>query len=252
MKLQINNVSYAIDGKDIISDVSLEIKTGEFVGVIGPNGSGKSTLLKNIYRVYKPSSGEISLDGQPIKKISHKQMAEKMSVLSQENDVTFEFSVYEMVELGRNALSPKRRKSEPAEDVILQCLQKVGMGGFAQRSFQSLSGGEKQRVLIARSLAQQSELFILDEPTNHLDIGCQFKIMNLIKEQNLTVFSAIHDLNIAADFCDKIIVMNKGKIVTMGTPDEVITTELIKTVFWANAYIQPNKVTGKLNVVYTP
>ena len=245
-------MGYKIGAQEIIKNISLDIAQGEFVGVIGPNGSGKSTLLKNIYRVYKPSTGEIQLDGMDIKKTSYKQMAEKMSVLSQENDVTFEFSVYEMVELGRNAIHAKHRAGQDDEAIILSCLQKVGMERFAYRSFQSLSGGEKQRVLIGRALAQQSELFILDEPTNHLDIGCQFKIMNLIKDQGLTVFSAIHDLNIATHFCDRIIIMNKGEIVDMGTPSEVITPEMIKNVFWANAYIQTNKITGKPNIVYTP
>ena len=248
-KLEIKNLGYSIDGQEIVKNICIDIAQGDFVGIIGPNGSGKSTLLKNIYRVYKPTKGTILLDGNDIKKNSYREMAEKMSVLSQENDVAFEFSVYEMVELGINAVSSKNKNNEK---IILSYLAKVGMDKFAQRSYQSLSGGEKQRVLISRALAQQSELFILDEPTNHLDIGCQFKIMNLIKEQNLTVFSAIHDLNMGVHFCDVIMVMYDGKIIKVGVPSEVITSKLIKDVFDANTYIETNQITGKQNIVYVP
>ncbi|MEG0778058.1 MAG: ABC transporter ATP-binding protein [Oscillospiraceae bacterium] len=252
IKLQIKNVGYRIGSKQIIEDISIDVETGEFVGVIGPNGSGKSTLLKNVYRVYTPNSGRIIIDGRESRSISHKQIAQKMAVLSQENDSVFAFSVYEMVKLGRDAISSFLRQNHDDEEIIRDSLRKVDMEDFIDREFNSLSGGEKQRILIARALAQRSELIILDEPTNHLDIGCQFRIMSLIKEQQLTVFSAVHDLNMAAHFCDKIVVMDKGSVVAAGIPEDVITEELIKSVFNTNAYIDRNKQTQKINIVYAP
>lgn len=251
IKLRVDNLSYSIKGKNIINNINLEIKDGEFIGIIGPNGSGKSTFLKNIYRLYKPDSGQIILTGNNIKKMRPKQIAKEMAVLSQENNQEFDFTVKEMVSLGRDAIKGIGDMNNKFDSTIIKdSIDYVGLSGFEERSFMSLSGGEKQRVLIARALAQKSDFLILDEPTNHLDIGYQYQLLKMIKSQNKTVFAAIHDLNMAVSICDKILVLNRGEVVSFGEPENVISTELIKDVFNTDAYIDRNKVTNKLNIVY--
>ncbi len=254
MKLEVEDIKYSIDQKLIVKGVSLGIEEGDFVGLIGPNGCGKSTLLKNIYRVYKPDSGAVYIDGRALNDMTSREVAKEMSVMQQENNVEFDMTVYDMVMLGRFAHqnlwhNDKIREREIVEDAI----KEVGMEGYEERSFLSLSGGEKQRTLVARALVQQSSLIILDEPTNHLDIGYQYQIMNILKSQkDLTVFSSIHDMNIAACYCDKIIMMKAGHIVKVGTPEEVMVPDMIKGLFGVDTQITNNPVTGKPNIVFLP
>lgn len=253
MKLKVENLHYSINGTLVLNGVDIEVKKGEFVGLIGPNGSGKSTVLKNIYRVYKPSKGEIFLDKQTINKISSKDMARKMAVMIQENNVEFDIKVIDMVMLGRYSHKKLLEKNNNNDyEVAKNSLDEVGLLGYEDRSFLSLSGGEKQRVLVARALTQQAEFVVLDEPTNHLDIKYQLQIMNILKKQNITVFSSIHDLNIAAFYCDKIFAINKGKIVEYGTPEKVINKTLIRELFEVEADISINEKTGKINISYIP
>lgn len=254
MKLEVKDIKYSIDQKLIVQGVSLGIEEGDFVGLIGPNGCGKSTLLKNIYRVYKPDSGAVYIDGRDVNEMTSREVAREMSVMQQENNVEFDMTVYDMVMLGRFAHqnlwhNDKIREREIVEDAI----KEVGMEGYEERSFLSLSGGEKQRTLVARALVQQSNLIILDEPTNHLDIGYQYQIMNILRSQKgLTVFSSIHDMNIAACYCDKIIMMKAGHIVRVGTPEEVMVPDMIKGLFGVDTQITNNPVTGKPNIVFLP
>ena len=253
MKLEVKDIKYSIDQKLIVKGVSLGIQEGDFVGLIGPNGCGKSTLLKNIYKVYKPDSGAVYIDGRDLSEMTSKETAKEMSVMQQENNVEFDMTVYDMVMLGRFAHqnlwnNDKIREREIVEDAI----REVGMEGYEDRSFLSLSGGEKQRTLVARALVQQSKLIILDEPTNHLDIGYQYQIMNILKAQDLTVFSSIHDMNIAACYCDKIIMMKEGHIIKVGTPEEVMVPDMIKGLFGVDTKITENPVTGKPNVIFLP
>lgn len=248
-KLHVKNLNY----KHILKDINLEISKGDFVGIIGPNGSGKSTLLKNIYRVFTPDSGEVLLNNKNIKKLSHKDIAKDMSVVAQENRPEFDFNVLDMVLIGRFAHKGLFQDNTKSDISFAEsCLEKVGMIKFKDRSFSNLSGGEKQRVLIARALAQQSDFMILDEPTNHLDIGYQLQIMDIIKAQNLTVFSAIHDLNIACYYCDKIFVMKDGVILDFGTPEDVLNEKIVKELFGLNCSIEKSSATNKLNITYIP
>ena len=186
-------------GNDILRGVSLEVEPNEFVGIIGPNGSGKSTLLKCIYRVLKPQAGIVKLDGTDIRELSYKKSAQSIAVLAQHNYYNFEFSVQDVVLMGR---SPHKRAMERdnAQDyaIVAQALETVGMADMAKRSFSTLSGGEQQRVILARALAQQTPCLILDEPTNHLDITYQLELMDIVQGLGRTVVAAIHDLNIAA------------------------------------------------------
>ncbi len=253
MKLKIENLGFKISNKEILKNVCMDIKEGEFVGLVGPNGCGKSTLLKNIYKVYRPDSGCVYIDGTNILNLSNKDAAKKLSVMVQENSVEFDMDVREMVSLGRYA-HKKFWDNTALEDLKIteDAIKSVGMAGYETRSYSSLSGGEKQRVLIARALAQQANLIILDEPTNHLDVGYQYQIMNILKAQGTTVFSSIHDLNIAVFYCDKIIIMNEGSIIGYGNPEEALTEDIIHNLFGVSAEINRNKTTGKLQLYFYP
>lgn len=253
IKLKVDNLGFSISNQRIISNVSFEINQGDFVGLVGPNGCGKSTLLKNIYQVYKPDTGVVYIDGAEAAKLPSRELAKRMSVMVQENTVEFDINVLEMVMLGRYA-HKKFLHSSSAEDyeIARRSLHAAGMDGFEDRSFASLSGGEKQRVLIARALTQQADFIILDEPTNHLDIGYQYQIMNILKQQNTTIFSSVHDLNLAAYYCDKIIVINEGRIIDYGIPAKVLTKELIEELFGVSAEISVNQRTGRMKIFFYP
>ncbi|MEE1227775.1 MAG: ABC transporter ATP-binding protein [Lachnospiraceae bacterium] len=253
VKLNVEDLGFSIDHTKIVDGVSLEIQDGEFVGLVGPNGCGKSTLLKNIYRIYKPDTGKIFLDGEDVHEIKPKDFAKKMSVMVQENSVEFDLTVLDMVMMGRYAHKKLLQDSSKKDrEIALKYLEEVGMKGYEGRSFLSLSGGEKQRVLLARALSQQAELIVLDEPTNHLDIKYQYQIMNILKRQNITVFTSVHDLNIAALYCDRIIVLKKGKLVAVGTPEEVITPEQIKFLYGIDSEVRINKTTGRPQIQFLP
>ncbi len=252
-QLEIKDLCYTIDETDILKNVNLSINKNEFVGLVGPNGCGKSTLLKNVYRVYHPTSGEIILEGNNIKDIKNKEFAQKMAVMVQENSVEFDLTVMDMVMLGRYARKKILQDSSKSDkELSAHYLEEVGMGGYENRSFLSLSGGEKQRVLLARALTQEADMIVLDEPTNHLDIKYQYQIMNILKKQKMTVFTSVHDLNIAAQYCDRIIVMKKGVKLADGSPNEIFTRELIKTLYGMDSDITIDPRTGRPQIHYIP
>lgn len=253
MKLETKKITYSIDGKLIIDSIDISVKEGEFVGIVGPNGCGKSTLLKNIYKVFTPDSGAAFIDGEDLAKLSNKKTAKKMSVMQQENIVDFDMTVYDMVMLGRFA-HQKLFSGSSDEDrkVVKEYIKEVGLEGYENRHFLSLSGGEKQRTLLARALSQKTPLILLDEPTNHLDIGYQYQIMNILKRQNLTLLCCVHDLNIAATYCDRLILMKKKEVFDIGTPKEMLTRENIKALFDIDTTIIENEKTGRLNIIFMP
>lgn len=250
MVLDISSLSFNFGSKNILADIDLSIKDNGIVGIIGPNGSGKSTLLKCIYRVLKPKTGTIFIDGKNINDYQFKETAKKMAVVAQHNDTHFDFNVLEMVLIGR---SPHKKfmERDSAEDIELayKALEQVNMKDFADRNFSSLSGGEKQRIILARALVQNTDCLILDEPTNHLDIKHQLHFMSLAKDLKITVISAIHDLNIAAMYCDKIYALKEGQIIASGSVYEVITEEVIKTLYDVEAKIIYDEE-KKLHVIF--
>lgn len=253
MSLTVKDLDYQIGNDKILEKVSLEIQEGEFVGLVGPNGCGKSTLLKHIYRTYKPKGKTIFLDGKDITEFTSKKLAGELAVMAQENQMEFDFTVGDMVMFGRYA-HKKFLEGDTAEDRRLceECLHQVGLTGYEKRSYLSLSGGEKQRVLLASVLMQQSRYIILDEPTNHLDVSYQYQIMDILREQDVTIFSSIHDLNLAALYCDRIIFLYQGEIVDCGTPEQVLTKENIRKYFGIEAQITRNEITGKMQIYYLP
>lgn len=251
--LEIKNLEYSIEKDKILKDISLKIKKGEFVGIIGPNGSGKSTLLKSIYGAIEKYKGNIELKGKDIKELTKKERAKNIAVLAQEEEYNFDFLVEEVVEMGRYPYkSIFEGYSKDDRELSIEMLEKVGMKKYIGKSFKNLSGGEKQRVLIARALTQQSEILILDEPTNHLDISSQLQILHMITHLNLTVIAVLHDLNITALFCTYIYVMKNGEIRAHGKVEDILTEELIEEVFGVKCYIGKNPLNNKLHISYMP
>ena len=234
--LKTEKVCFDIHNIRLCNDISITVKKGAFTGIIGPNGSGKSTFLKQVYGVLKPTSGVIFLHGEDISGLSNRKRAENMGVLAQENFTEFPFNVEEVTAMGRSMYHTLFQGENDTDRAIVSAvLKQVNMEDKRKQCYATLSGGEKQRVLLARALAQETKLLIMDEPTNHLDIGHQFQIMEFLKTLDMTILSAIHDLNLAARFCDYLILLHQGSILAQGTPKEVLTKEILRDVFHIRA-----------------
>jgi iron complex transport system ATP-binding protein len=253
MKLDVEAVSWAVDGAQILHEVSLRCAPGRFVGVIGPNGSGKSSLLRCIYRVIHPDAGTITLDGQAVWRLGARETARRVAVVLQERLGDFDFTVREVVRMGR---SPHQRllDRETDEDVrvVAEALGRVGLTLLAERRFPTLSGGEQQRALVARALVQQPRLLVLDEPTSHLDIYHQLQLLDLVRALGVTTIAALHDLNLAALYCDYLYVLKGGAVVASGPPDAVLTADLIRDVYDVRAEVGVHPVSGRPHVVFLP
>lgn len=251
MRLNVRDVSVTLSKREIVKQVCLEVKDNHFVGLLGPNGSGKTTLLKSIYRVLKPSAGLVTLDDVDIQKLAYRDTARRMGVISQFTVMNFDFSVEEVVLMGR---APHKtafsRDTEEDYRIAEDALRRVDMLAFRDRSFNTLSGGEKQRILLARALAQQVELLILDEPTNHLDIKYQIQIMDVVKGLGVGVLAALHDLNLTLLYCDYVYVLKEGQIVAHGKTEDVITERLIREVYEVECAVQRHPKNGRLYVTF--
>ena len=252
-KLIVDNLSFSYGRVSAVENIHLTVPEGAFVGIIGPNGSGKSTILKNIYGGLAPGSGTIQLDGKNLKAFKSKALARKMAVVGQENAVPFNFSVREIVTMGR---TPYKRlfEADTNEDraIVDDAMSTMQIEQLADRDFSQLSGGEKQRVLIARALAQKTDLLVLDEPTNHLDICFQLQIFDVLKSSQKTVLAAIHDLNLASLYCDEIYVLNGKRIEEHGKTEDVLTAEMIQRVFRVKCKVALEPETGKSSIVFIP
>lgn len=252
MEIRTDDLHAMLGGTEILHGIDFTAGDRSLVGVIGPNGSGKSTLLKCIYRVLKPSAGAVFVDGQPLSEYRVRDSAKKIAVLAQHNFYNFEFTVQDVVLMGR---APHKRALErdSAADfkIVHEAMERVGVAPLRDRLFSTLSGGEQQRVLLARALAQQTPCLILDEPTNHLDIKYQLELLDLVRSLDRTVIAAIHDLNIAAMYCDTIFVMQSGRIVAAGAPRDVLTRSLIRSVYEVDADVFTDS-DGLLRVLFYP
>lgn len=252
MEIRTDALHAMLGGTEILHGIDFTAGDRSLVGVIGPNGSGKSTLLKCIYRVLKPSEGAVFVDGQPLSEYRVRDSAKKIAVLAQHNFYNFEFTVQDVVLMGR---APHKRALErdSATDfkIVHEAMERVGVAPLRDRLFSTLSGGEQQRVLLARALAQQTPCLILDEPTNHLDIKYQLELLDLVRSLDRTVIAAIHDLNIAAMYCDTIFVMQSGRIVASGAPRDVLTRSLIRSVYEVDADVFTDS-DGLLRVLFYP
>jgi iron complex transport system ATP-binding protein len=247
--IEVNSVSFRYHEDWVLQDVSFRVEKGEFVGVIGPNGSGKTTLLKILYRLLSPQKGEILFELVPMKKMDRTDIAKRIAVVAQETHLLFPFSVLETVLMGRSPhLGHLMFESEKDVEITKKAMDWTKMLPFSERSMDELSGGERKRVFIARALAQEPEVILLDEPTSNLDIHHQMDFLDLIltlnRERGLTIIMASHDMNIASEFCDRLILLQGGRIYKMGTPDEVITKENIEEVYGCEVWVDQNPFSG--------
>lgn len=251
MALEIQSLEVEIGKKTIIDDVSLTVSSQQMVGIIGANGSGKSTLLKSIYKSLKPKKGTIVLNQLDLLKTSEKKVSQKVGVVGQFNEVSFDFSVFQMVLLGRTPHKKLLETDSLADmEIVEAALKQTGLSAYRDRSFLSLSGGEKQRVILARALTQKPEYLILDEPTNHLDIRYQLEIMSCVRNLGIGVLAALHDLEMAAAYCDYLVAMKEGKVLAAGKPEELLTEALVKEIYQVNCSIYRNPVTEKMSFAY--
>ena len=251
MNLTAKDVEVSISGKKIIRNLSVQIPNRKFSALLGANGSGKTTLLRAIYRTQKMDNRVIYLNDLDISKFSGKKLARKLAVMGQFNQINFDYTVMDVALIGRYPFhSLLEQEKEKDYEIALEALEKVGMKQYRERNFQSLSGGEKQRVILARALTQSPQILILDEPTNHLDIRYRLEILSLIKELNITVLAALHDLGLAVQFCDYLYMMKQGEIVAEGKPKQVINHDTLWDIFEVNAEVYPSPVNGKLMIQY--
>lgn len=238
MDLTCKNISYSIKDKQILKNVSLNVSGNKFFTILGPNGCGKTTLLKSIYRVLKPSFGEILLNNKNIENIRLKDSAKEMAVVVQFNEINFDCNVEDIVMLGRSPhINFLQSEKQNDFDIVKDALRDVGMLDKANRSYSSLSGGEKQRVALARAIAQKPSLLLLDEPTNHLDIKYKLEILHIIKDLNINVLAVLHDIQLACKFSDYLFLMKGGEIKYEGIPRQTVTESSMKDVYGVNCKI---------------
>ncbi|MFD4444785.1 ABC transporter ATP-binding protein [Nocardia sp. NPDC058519] len=249
--LSVSNLSVVIDGRRIVADLDLDVDAGGIVGLIGPNGSGKSTVLRCVYRALAPSAGVIRVGGDDLSDLSLRACAQRVSALTQQAGTDFDFTVAELVALGR---APHKRGNEPLtareRQLCRDAMARLDIGHLADRGVLALSGGERQRVLIARALVQEPRLLILDEPTNHLDIRHQIELLGFLRTLGLTVLIVLHDLNLAAAVCDRIAVLTEGRLHSVGSPAEVLTTELIAAVFGIEVSVIDHPLSGAPQILH--
>ncbi len=234
--IQLEDISFTYETSPVLIDLTFSTGKKDFIGLIGPNGSGKSTLLKIMGAILKPDSGSIEFKGSPLSQFSKKLFAQSVSWIPQEHPMVFPFKVSEIVLMGRHPyLSRLSFESEEDFDITRRAMEITMTSQFADRYFNEISGGEKQRVMIASALAQSPELLLLDEPTSALDLKYQIQILSILKNLNanhdMTLVMAMHDLNLASRFCNRLILLNEGKIVRDGTPEEVLEKEILEQVY---------------------
>jgi len=249
IELEIQNVTLAYGHKVVMTDVTFQLMPGEMVGLVGPNGSGKSTIIKALSHVISPRSGKILLDGKDISKIPRRDLARLVGVVPQLSLLPSAFTAFEIVLMGRNPHLGLFQYEGPRELAIAwRAMERTSTQHLAERRVSELSGGEIQCLIIARVLAQETKAILLDEPTANLDIGRQVEILDLIKnlcvKDNLAVLAALHDLNLAAQYCDRLLLINNGRIHAEGTPKEVITPQNIKEIYGPEGCVYTHPVNG--------
>jgi len=253
LTLRIEDLRFSYKDKPVLDGIDLEIIPGEVIGIIGPNGCGKTTLLKHLNRNLDPAVGRVLLDGADIKDMTKSGIARHIAVVPQSNEIHFSFTVRDIVTMGRMPFLGKFR-GESLDDLkkVEDAMQKANIQEFADRFINTMSGGERQRVIIARALAQTPEIILLDEPTLHLDISNQFDVLDLVKklsdEEGLTVVIVSHDLPMVVRYCDRIVMLKDHKIFAMGKPEDVLTKENVKDIFNVDAVFEKDAATGQNTV----
>ncbi len=246
------DIAYEIEGNTLLDGVDLHADRGQLVGLIGPNGAGKSTLLRTISGILRYRSGEVRLEGEDLRSLSPKEVAANLALVPQIAPYTYGFTSLELVLMGRYPhLGRFQIEGREDERIARDAMRLTETEQFADRTLDTLSGGERQRVFVARALAQQPRILLMDEPTANLDILHQLKVLDLVRQlvaDGLTAIAAIHDLNMAARYCDKLVLLNRGRVLAVGSPEEVLTPETIESAFDVHSAVYRDPATGALAI----
>lgn len=251
--LEINNLSFGYNGDLVLKDISFKVRDSQFISIIGPNGSGKSTLLKILNNLYKPKTGNILIHGKDIVNYKGKNLAKKVALVPQDTNIEYDFSVEDIVLMGRHPYIGRFEKEKEVDyEIVNEALRLTNTAHLRDRNINKISGGERQRVIIAKALAQKPDIILLDEPTSHLDINHQMEILtllkNLNKEKGATIILAIHDINLANRYSDNIILLNKGTILGMGVPSEVVNSHNIEKAYNLKVVVEKNQITDSIHI----
>jgi iron complex transport system ATP-binding protein len=250
MILEAERVTCGYREVDVLSDVSLRIGPGEFVALAGPNGSGKSTLIRALSRVLRPRGGRVLLDGRDVYGLTARESARAIAVLPQDTSMAFDFTVEEVVSMGRAPRLGRFEEEGPADrEAVERALERAGIVGLRGRAVTELSGGERQRAALARAFAQEPQVLLLDEPTAHLDLACQAQVLRAVRalrrESGVGVLAAIHDLNLAAAHADRLVLLSMGRVAVEGAPGEVLTEARLGEVFGEEFRVRTDPETGR-------
>lgn len=252
--LSARNLHYSYNSHPVLRGIDLDVAASEFVGIIGPNGSGKTTLLRSLGGIIKPSLGSVSFEGHPLGEVSRIQLAKRLACLTQTVNVNLPFSVWQVVLLGRNPhLKRFQRLGKRDDQIATAAMKDAAVEDLADKLITEISAGERQRVFIAMALTQQPDLLMLDEPTSHLDIAHQVRIYELLtrlhRDRSLTVVVVSHDLNLAAEYCQKLVLLNNGQVACVGSAPEVIRKEILEEVYGTEVTVQTNRSTNRPHVM---
>lgn len=255
MRLTVDKLSFSFGEKRVLNDISLEIPDGEFFGLMGPNGSGKTTLLRCVTNFLQPKGDSVKIDGKSLNGFSAMELARTFAVVPQSSATDFTFTAYDIVMMGRMPHIESRFSGATRADasVVKKAMERTDTWRFASRPFFGLSGGERQRVIVARAIAQQPKALLLDEPTVYLDINGQFEVMDLIKKLNksegISVIAVLHDVNLAARYCDRIALLSHGRLEAIGPPKDVLTPETIQSVYGVDVVVRKDPFTDAVYVM---
>lgn len=251
--LEARNLCFSYGENAVVNDVSFSVAPGEMLGILGPNGSGKSTLLRLLSGVLNPASGEVRVHGRPLASYSRRELGQAIAVVPQDTVIEFPFSVTEVVLMGRSPhLGGFAFEGDRDVEVAHRAMRRTGVLHLAHRSIHELSGGERQRVVLARALAQEARIMLLDEPGAFLDIRHTVEIYDLLQDlqrEGRSVVTVLHDLNLAALYCDRVALLKAGRLFRLGTPAEVITYSALTEVYETEVYVDTNDITGAINVL---
>ncbi|WP_336344470.1 heme ABC transporter ATP-binding protein [Halalkalicoccus ordinarius] len=254
--IDVRDVDVRLGGVRILEDVSAHVDEGRFVGLVGPNGAGKSTLLRTIGAVLSPDAGSVVLDGEDVHDLPSRAASRRVAAVPQDTSLSFDFDVRDVVAMGRTPYRSRLRPGDEGGDaMVARALERTDTEEFADRPIDSVSGGERQRVVLARALAQDTPILLLDEPTASLDINHQLRTLELVRDlvdEGKTVIAAIHDLNLAAHYCDELVLLAEGRVLESGPPERVLTESNLTRAFDTRAVVSRHPVTGAVYVTALP